>query len=107
LTFLRSSIFLALLSLFVLTAYGSEVLDDCCHEAQQERAQKGEHGHGGAPASGADGCQCSCHTGFAAPVVVGLGAPAVERAATERFVIRDEIPPETVPLGIEYPPQLA
>lgn len=107
LSFLRSSIFLALLSLFVLTAYGSEVLGDCCHQAQQEQLQNGEPGDGSAPAGGTAGCECSCHTGFAAPLVERMGAPAVEPGVRERFVIRDEIPPETVPLGIDHPPQLA
>jgi hypothetical protein len=106
-SFLRSSFFVALVSLFVATAYGYDVLEDQCDEVRQEQSPQGPSDHDGVPAEGADGCQCLCHATFSAPLVELVSAPATEPAATERFVIRDEIPPETVPLGIEYPPQLA
>ena len=106
---LRSHLFIAIVSLLVLTGYGFDLFDDCC--ARQEQAQT-EHGK---PApknqtpgnSNGNGCQCICHQ-----VITPLSTEPI-RVADMAFVPAgfvahpDEFPPDAVPLGIDYPPQLA
>ncbi|MEP6672685.1 MAG: hypothetical protein ABJF10_26210 [Chthoniobacter sp.] len=100
--FLRSTLLIAIVSLLVLTGYAHAVTDTCCaHEQQQEQT-----GNGNAASTSDDGCQCLCHQIFsnvsAAPVrlpALGLVLPAVRMPG--------EFPPDTVPQGIDYPPQLA
>ena len=107
LKFLRSHLFIAIVSLLVVTGYGFDLFDDCC--AQQEQAQV-EHGKAAPknqkPGNG-NGCQCICHqiTTPLSPSPIQL-VHAVFVPAD--FVAHpDEFPPDAVPLGIDYPPQLA
>ncbi|MEI9898127.1 MAG: hypothetical protein WDN28_30800 [Chthoniobacter sp.] len=105
-SFLRSSLFVTIVSLFVLTCYGFDLFDDCC-----SRQEQGQAGHGKsspndrAPGSG-NGCQCICHQ-----VITPLTAEPVQLAGavfvqTDFVAHLDEFPPDAVPVGIEVPPQL-
>ena len=106
-SFLRSSFFIAIVSALVLAGYVSDVLDyDCESEKQEQTTQSDTHSGKDAPAEKGD-CQCLCHQIFttqaAAPVRIASGTPGV----ADYLVQPDEFPPDAVPLGIEYPPQLA
>ena len=106
-SFLRSSLFIAIVSVLVLTGYACDVLDyDCESEKQEQTMPDGAPSGKDVPAE-KDDCQCLCHQIFtaqsAAPVRIASGIPGV----ADYLVQPDEFPPDAVPLGIEYPPQLA
>lgn len=103
----RSSLFIAVVSLFVLTGFGYDVFGDCCgdHPAKQTEHAKSVT-QKQAPSSGND-CHCLCHqvishfTGEPVRVAAAILVPAT-------FVPHaDEFPPDAVPVGIDHPPQLA
>lgn len=99
---LRSSLFISIVSLLLLTGYASEVFCGCHDEHHLEMAEHGES----APAEG-DDCKCVCHQ-----AVSDFSGPPVQTEAvfrTVRAVVRhaDEFPPDAVPLGIDHPPQIA
>jgi hypothetical protein len=102
LNFLRSSLLISLVSLFVLTGYANEAFCDC-----HERHPAEQTGHGDSfPPDGGD-CQCICHQVFSnvsgAPVQTGSFAGEVQAVVPQA----DEFPPDAVPPGIDHPPQLA
>jgi hypothetical protein len=103
---LRSSLFIAIVSLFVLTGYAHGVVGDCCaHEKQQTQSARTAPGKDSPQES--DDCQCLCHqvishfTGDPVPVAAGTLVPMT------RKMHPDEFPPDAVPVGIDVPPQLA
>jgi hypothetical protein len=127
-TFLRSSLCILIVSLLVLTGYAQRIAGSCCADemsswqspegqllkqvdfpaAQDTLAPQPEHTHP-APVNRAVGdscCQCMCHQVFSP---FGTEAVRVGEAALfvkERFAHVNEFPPDALPLGIEYPPQL-
>ena len=107
LKFLRSNLFIAIVSLFVLTGYAFVVLDYGCDGAKQEQVGHSKTSSGKSASAKNDDCQCLCHQIFTAHAVEPLRvAPAILTPAD--FVAhRDEFPPDAVPLGIDYPPQFA
>ena len=102
-SFLRSSLFIAIVSLLVLTGYGLDALGDCCaHHEPQGSAEHGEN----APGTG-DDCQCLCHQAISPFAVESVRlADRVFMPATF-LALAEEFPPDAVPLGIDHPPQLA
>ncbi len=103
----RATLFIAIVSLFVLTGYASDVLDYGCAGEKQEQAAQSKTSSGTSAPVKSDDCQCLCHQIFIAHAAHPLSvAPAVLIPAD--FVVHgDEFPPDAVPLGIDYPPQLA
>ena len=103
--FHRSNLFIAIVSLFVLTGYAHGVFGDCCAEEKQTQCAKTVPGEK-EPGKSHD-CQCLCHQ-----VISHLTAEPVRAAAGALVPMTlkmhpDEFPPDAVPLGIDYPPQLA
>ena len=105
-SFLRSSLFIAIVSLSVLAGYGYDLLGDCCRDgiAQQTECLKDAPNHK-APGVGND-CQCLCHQ-----VISHLTSepPRIARAIRVPTIFAreaDEFPPDSVPVGIDHPPQL-
>ena len=100
--FLRSKILIVIASVFILAGYTHAVMDRCCEEKQTERASHGKS----APVQD-DGCQCLCHKIFSnvSPTPVRLPVLALV-LQTVRWPA-GEFPPDAVPVGIDYPPQLA
>ena len=104
---MRSSLFIAVVSLFVLTGFAYDIFDDCCGPAQEEQKDHGQTSPGEKAPGQSDGCQCVCHQ-----IISHSGAEPVRVAAAEfvpaGYVLHaDEFPPDAEPLGIDYPPQLA
>lgn len=96
-----------IVSLFVLTGYGADVFDVCCAGEKQEQASHGKSDSGKKAPLGERGCHCLCHQIYAGS---SLECPSLAPTALQcAEVVRhgDEFPPEAVPLGIDYPPQLA
>lgn len=100
-SFLRSPFLGLIVSLVLLAGYAGEVAGDCCAHAEDEQA---EHGKAGA---GNDDCQCICHQALSPCTVVPVSVAAVLMKPSRFLPRRDEFPPDSLPLGIEYPPQLA
>lgn len=104
---LRSSLFVAFVSLLVLMGYASDVLDyNCAAERQEQAAQ--HHGHHGKsrPAKD-DDCHCLCHQFFTGHAAEPIRVGRVPFTAAAYVTHADEFPPDADPVGIEYPPQLA
>jgi hypothetical protein len=97
----RSSLFVAIVSLFVLTGYAGAVMDQCCTNEKQELVS-----HDNSAPSNDDGCQCLCHKILtnALPKTVGLPVLA---PTFQVYFLSDEFPPDAVSKGIDHPPQLA
>jgi hypothetical protein len=108
----RSNFFRILIAVLVLVGY-SEVVRGGCDDVQAEKAgtQVGEvashtHSDGDSSHDDGDACVCICHQTFThealvqptVPMPISVLLPLLERAA---------FPPDTDPLGIDYPPQLA
>lgn len=104
---LRSSLFIAIVSLFILTGYAHGVFGVCCGHEKQEQTQSAKTAPAKETPHKTGECQCLCHQVIshltAEPVRVAAGAimPMVLKMHP------DEFPPDAVPLGIDYPPQLA
>ncbi len=108
LKFLRSKLFIAIVSLFVLTGYGFDVLDYNCDDTNQVQMDhaKGQPGKK-APRQQNEGGKCICHQIFTGVEVQGLSVVPRMFAPADYVGHTDEFPPDAVPLGIDYPPQLA
>ena len=102
LKFLRSTLLIVIVSVFVLTGYAHAVMSRCCANEQQEQVWHGKS----APAED-DGCQCLCHKVFSNVSAKPVRLPVLVLALQEVRLPSDEFPPDTEPLGIDYPPQLA
>ena len=99
---LRSHLFIAIVSLFVLTGYGYDLFGDCCAREKQVQTQSGKTAPGKA-----DDCQCICHQIISHSSEEPVRVVAVLIVTSEFVAHPDEFPPDAVPLGIDYPPQLA
>ena len=102
LKFLRSKILIVIASVFILTGYAHAVIDRCCDEKQTERA-----GHGKSAPVEDDGCQCLCHKVFSNVSPTPVRLPVLTLILQTVRWPEGEFPPDAVPLGIDYPPQLA
>lgn len=86
-------------------AYAIDLAADHCQETRQEQLQQVADGQDSAPAGEGHECDCVCHMVVSTVAVERVIGPVV--GVVERLVIRDEFPPDSVPAGIDYPPQLA
>ena len=102
LKFLRSSLFLSIISLLLLTGYASEIFCDCHGGHSQEMTEHGDS----TPATG-DDCQCVCHQMISDVFAAPMQLRKLLSATLDAVPHTDQFPPDAVPLGIEYPPQRA
>lgn len=102
-----SSLFIAIVSVLVLTGYVSDVFDyDCSAEKKEQVAQGKTPSDKDAPHE-KSACQCLCHQIFSAQVAVPVRI-ACGNFVTENYSFpADQFPADAVPLGIEHPPQIA
>jgi len=107
LNFFRSSLFGMLVALFVVAGYGWSLSGQCCLGERGLPAAQIEGAHSEEAPAQDDGCQCVCHQ------IVFHGAAEIVKVAglvlvsEDSQVVTDEVAPDAVPLGIEYPPQVA
>ena len=95
-----------IVALFVLMGFGWSMSGQCCHEdAQSMSVQVQVAGTEHSPAAD-DGCQCVCHQVFSQPFTEPVKAAGLAMLSGQSLVLVDEVPPDAVPLGIEYPPQV-
>lgn len=107
LRFLRSNLFIAIVSLLVVTGYGFDLFGECCADERHEYVEHGKSAPNDQAPGGNDGCQCICHQ-VVPPISLEPVQMAVAVFVAADFVAHaDEFPPDAVPLGIDYPPQLA
>lgn len=105
--FFRSSLFIAFVSLLVLTGYGFDVLDYCCENDGRELVSSEKNlANKSSPVKKSE-CQCICHQIFAARFAEPVRSVPFTSLETEFAASSDEFPPDSMPLGIDYPPQLA
>lgn len=98
---LRANLFCILIAAIVFAGYAAE-LCGACDDLKPAAVSESQHKD-----TGDHTCQCLCHQIFVqernnAPVVVG---ELVESGVV--FPELADIPPDTIPLGIDHPPQLA
>ena len=105
--FLRSNLIIAIVSLFVLTGYGFDLFGDCCSHPEQAQVEHGNSGPKGQPSGSGDGCQCVCHQVIIPLSLDPMRVAFADVVSTDFVAHADEFPPDAVPLGIDYPPQLA
>ena len=105
--FLRSNLFIAIVSLFVLTGYAHGVFGDCCTNEKQQQTQSAKAAPGKKAPQKSDDCQCLCHQVISHLTVEPVRAGAGALLPMTLKMHPDEFPPDAVPLGIEVPPQLA
>ena len=105
----RISVLLALVAVLALGGYAVGQVE-CCHSEKTshgEKTSQGESHHDSTNATADDGCRCVCHVGDifhpTAPLSVGQKLISV----TVYSLHWGAFPPDAVPLGIDYPPQLA
>ena len=104
---LRSNLIIAIVSLFVLTGFASDVLDFCCEAEKQELTSHAtDQSDKSAPVK-SDDCQCLCHQFFTSHAVEPLRVVPTVLTPADFVAHADEFPPDAAPLGIDYPPQLA
>jgi hypothetical protein len=105
-SFLRSSLLAALVSLLYLAGYSHGSFHHCCEEqTEQADCDDGDAGEDGPQHHHSSHCLCQeiFFSNAAEPVrVLAAVLTSIEEPAR-----LDERPPETVPVGIDYPPQLA
>ena len=103
---LRSSLLLAFVYLFVLTGYSAQAFGLCCERGTGERTQQAEaSSQKQAPADSHD-CLCICHQIVADPAQKPLPIIAASVLSVETLTCGNQYPPDALPLGIDYPPQL-
>ena len=106
-SYLRSSLFIAIVSLFVLTGYAWDVLDYCCEDESQVQVDHAKSHSGKKAPEKKNSWKCICHQIFSGPEVELVRVDPRVPTPTDYIGHPDEAPPEAVPLGIDYPPQLA
>lgn len=105
---LRSSLFALIVSLLLATGYGFDLFADCCtHSQTHSQQQKGPGASSDKAPVQDDSCQCICHQTVAPGVGLQPVTATVTLVPSTLPAFADEIPPDAVPLGIDYPPQLA
>ncbi len=86
--------------------YGADLFGDCCSHREQTQVEHGKTApHKQAP-SKEDGCQCICHHSVT-PMTIGPVCVSGSPVGANVFASSNEVAPDAVPIGIEYPPQLA
>ncbi len=103
----RSSLFIAIVSLLVLTGYGFDLFGECCTHDVQGQAEHGKSSPNEQAPGGGDGCQCICHQIITPLTPEPLRVADAVLVASDFVAHADEFPPDAVPRGIDYPPQLA
>ena len=103
----RSSLFIAIVSLLVLTGYGFDLFGDCCGHREPGQAEHGKSAPNDQTPGSGDGCQCVCHQIITPLMSEPLRIVDAVLVASDFVAHADEFPPDAVPRGIDYPPQLA
>lgn len=109
---LRSKLFSLLVVALVLGGYTEVLRGLCSHEpsvaaaAVESAAMETPHSHSHPDHQEGEACQCICHSSFVNEQSAKPFAPAV-LALLSLVSERADRPPDSVPLGIDYPPQLA
>ena len=95
------------MSCLLLAGYGFDLLGECCEQVKQTQVEGGKLTPTNQNSAEGQDCQCVCH--HAVPPISMSPSDLVFGAFVvgEAFPLLDEIPPDAVPFGIEYPPQLA
>ena len=107
LRFLRSSLFIAIVSVLVLTGYACDVSDDDCEGGKHEQTAQCKTPSGkDAPAEKGD-CQCLCHQIFTIQIAPPPRIASGTMGIADYLLHVDESPPDAVPPGIYHPPQIA
>lgn len=108
---LRTPLILAILAALVLCGYTANVAD-CyltANTTESQHAACGDHHESeGSSESNAcqTACQCVCHSGYALEPVFQVQV-STEAAAIGAYALpTGQFPPDAVPLGIDYPPQI-
>lgn len=104
---LRSKLFVGIVSLIVLTGYGSGLFGDCCGQKEQGQVELGKSVPHDQTADTGDNCQCVCHQSIAWLASATLRIADADFVPTVFLANTDEFPPDSLPLGIDHPPQLA
>jgi len=96
-----------LIALFVAASYGWNLSGQCClgEQGLQTAQIEGTHSEG-SPAQD-DGCQCVCHQIVIPGAVEIVKVAGLVLVSEDSQAVTDEVAPDAVPLGIEYPPQVA
>jgi hypothetical protein len=100
--FFRANLFVAIVSVFVLTGYAHAAIDRCGASGNHGHAEHGES----APVKDS-GCECPCHQIATNALSKSVSAPMPSLALQSLRFSTDEFPPDAVPPGIDHPPQLA
>lgn len=104
--FLRSSLIATLLCLFVLTGYTAQAFGMCCERNGGEQIQQVKTPLGETPSGEMHHCECFCHQAVATPANAPARIPGANFVSVETLRSADQFPPDSLPLGIDYPPQL-
>lgn len=104
---LRTSLIMLIVCLFVTTGHTAQSFGLCCKETTSKQTQHSKVGSKEKPSGDSDHCQCLCHQ-----TVAGLANQPVHIIGVHRVVEKflrsgNQYPPESLPLGIDYPPQLS
>lgn len=100
--FLRSKLFVALISLSLLVGFGHETFGDCHRLNGQDQMLQSE---GSSPLDGED-CECVCHQFTPAQAIVPLQLGDASFCELS-FTNTDECALDGVPQGIDHPPRLS
>lgn len=93
--------------LFVLTGYTLQVFGVCCKEDRVEQVQHAKKAPKQKSPNTTHSCQCICHQVLPEPGNVVVRAAAASLVSSQELVIGNQFPPDSLPLGIDYPPQLS
>lgn len=104
--FLRSSLLLTLVCLFVLTGYSAQAFGVCCERGDGEPAQHAEAASTKQLPADTHDCQCVCHQILADSTHKPLHVIGASILSVESLTCGNQYPPDALPLGIDYPPQL-
>jgi hypothetical protein len=105
--FLRSSLFALLVCLFVLTGYSAQAFELCCARTGREQTQQTKASAMQSIPDDAHDCQCPCHQVLVDPISKPLQVIGASIVSVESLISGNQFPPDALPLGIEYPPQLS
>jgi hypothetical protein len=107
LKFLRSILFAAFVSLLVVTGYGVGLLDNCCHHLEVSQAGCDSSAPDQKAPGQTNDCHCLCHEILSPVTTEPVRATGALLVLLDFVTHADEYPPDAVPRGIDYPPQLA
>jgi hypothetical protein len=108
-SFLRSSLFAVFVSLLYVAGYcHGNFHRGCAEDTELVGGDLDDAGPKAPPHQHGSQCShCPCEEVFFANGAQPVRVLAAVLSGIERPARLDELPPETVPLGIDYPPQLA